>query len=231
MATIDYIPKTDSELLVWFNNFQSKFGAYGPTLGFTADDVTNISNDYDMLAFVIQTAEAGRNESQARISYRNALRDGPLGTVQPALPVIPPLPLPKTMVAPGIVPRVRATVARMKTHPAYTESIGTDLAVISTPVAPPTGPAKPSATATPEPGSAVRIDWVKGVFDGVIVEGQRGDETTWTLLGTDLQSPFNDTRGSLQSGVPEVRRYRLRYVKSDTPTGDYTDTIIVTTKP
>jgi hypothetical protein len=231
MPNTDYLPSTDSDLLVWFNNFQTKFGTYGPTLGFTAADVTGITDDYNTLAFAIHSAEAIRNESQARTSYKNVLRDGPIGTVQPALPSIPPLPVPATLAAPGIIPRVRSTVQRMKTHSGYTESIGNDLGVIATAVAPSSTPSKPTANAVAEPGSAVRIDWVKAGFDGVLVEGQRATESVWTLLGTDLKSPFNDTRAALQAGVPEVRRYRLRYVKGDTPTGDYTDTMTVTTTP
>ena len=227
----DYLPKTDNDLLVWFNNFQSKFGTYGPTLGFTAADVTGVTDDYNMLAFVIHAAEAVRNESQARTSYKTVLRDGPLGTIQPALPTIPPLPVPGTIVGPGIIPRLRAIVQRIKTQPPYTESIGNDLGIIATATGVSATTSRPTATATAEPGSAVRIDWVKAGFDGVLVEGQRAGEAAWTLLGMDLLSPYTDTRGPLQSGVPEMRRYRLRYVKGDVPVGDYTDTMTVTTTP
>ena len=231
MPNTDYLPKADNDLLVWFNSFQLKFATYGPTLGFTAADVTGISDDYKMLAYIVQAAELIRNESQARTSYKNVVRDGPLGTVQPTPPSVPTLTPPATIVAPGIIPRLRALVQRLKTHPGYTESIGTDLGIIATATAKPTTPAKPTATASAEPGSAARIDWVKGGFDGVLVESQRGDETVWTSLGTDLQSPYNDTRAPLHPGAPEVRRYRLRYLKSDEPTGDYSDTMTVTTTP
>jgi hypothetical protein len=231
MGTSDYLPKTDNDLLVWFNSFQLKFATYGPTLGFTAGDVTAVNDDYNMLAYLVSAAELKRNESQARTSYKNVVRDGPLGTVQPTPPSVPTLAPPATIVAPGIVPRLRALVQRLKTHPAYTESIGTDLGVIGAAVTAPTTTPKPSATATAEPGSTVRIDWVKSGFDGVLVEGQRGEETVWATLGTDLQSPYIDTRASLQPGVPEVRRYRLRYLKGDQPTGDNSDTITVTTTP
>ena len=230
MSSIDYLPRTDSDLLVWFNNFQAKFGGYALAVGMNANDLTAVTEDYEMLAFVVQAAEAVRNESQARINYRNVLRDGPIGTVQPVPPTVPTLSPPAVIAAPGIVPRMRAIVQRIKAHPHYTESMGTDLGIIG--VAAPSGtPSKPTATATAEPGSAVRIFWVKAGFDGVLVEGQRAAENVWTALGTDLQSPYTDTRAPLQPGVPEVRRYRLRYVKGDVPTGDYTDTMTVTTTP
>ncbi len=230
MANADYLPKADSELLVWFNSFQLKFATYGPTLGFTAADITKVSDDYNMLAYLVSSSELKRNESQARTSYKNVVRDGPAGVLQPTPPSAPTLDPPEIVVAPGIIPRLRALVQRLKTHPAYTESIGADLGVIGVATLP-TIAAKPNATATAEPGSGVRIDWVKGGFDGVLVESQRGVETAWTLLGTDLKSPYTDTRAALQPGVPEVRRYRLRYVKDDQPTGENSDTMTVTTTP
>ena len=230
MANFAYLPTSDSELLVWFNNFQSKFTTVGPVLGFTAADVTKVTNDYQMLAFVVEAAEAIRNQSLAYTSYKNTLRDGPIGTVMPGMPPAPSL-SPPDLVTPGIVPRLRALVQRIKAQPQYTETIGNNLGIIAAAAPPSATPSKPTATAAAEPGSAVRIDWVKAGFDGVLVEGQRASEALWTALGTDLQSPYNDTRAPLQPGVPEVRRYRLRYVKGDVPTGDYTDTITVTTTP
>ena len=66
----DYLPKTDSDLLVWFNNFRSKFPTYGPTMGFTGFEVSAVGDDYNMLVFVTNAAEAVRNESTARTRYR-----------------------------------------------------------------------------------------------------------------------------------------------------------------
>ena len=226
MRNTDYLPSTDSELLVWFHNFQLKFGGYAPTLGFTAADVTGVTDDYNMLAFVIQAAEVIRNESQARTTYKTVLRDGPLRAVPPALPTLPALPVPGTIVGPGIVPRMRAMVQRIRAQPSYTESMANDLGIIGTPAV---TPSKPLATAKAEPGFTVTIDWLKAGFDGVLVESRRSGETVWTSLATDLQSPYVDDREPLQPAVAEERLYRLRYLKGDEPIGDYSDTMTVTT--
>ena len=228
---IDFLPGPDSDLLIWLNNFHLKFPAYAPALGFTLAEVTAVTDDYNTLAFVVSAAEAVRNESQSRTSYKNVLRDGPVGTVAPTLPSAPTLTPPAAIVAPGIIPRLRAMVQRIKAHPSYTESMGLDLGLGAKSAAQATPPEKPSATAAAEPGSTVRINWVKAGFDGVLVESQRAGETVWTLLGTDTQSPYVDTRAPVQAGVPELRRYRLRYVKSDVPVGSYSDEMIVTTTP
>ena len=160
---------------------------HGPTLGFTATDVTKVTNDYQMLAFVVEAAEAIRNQSLAYTSYKNTLRDGPIGTVMPGMPPAPSL-SPPDLVTPGIVPRLRALVQRIKAQPQYNETIGNNLGIIAAAAPPSPTPSKPTATAAAEPGSAVRIDWVKAGFDGVLVEGQRASEALWTALGMDLQS-------------------------------------------
>ena len=229
MPNVDYLPTSDSHLLVWFNNFTSKFGTYAPALGFTAAEVTAVTDDYHMLTFVINGAEATRTASIMRTSYKNVLRDGPIGTVQPNPPTIPSVPVPATIVPPGILPRMRALVQRIKAQPAYTDTIGNDLGIVGTDSA--VTRTKPGVDVTPEPGSVVRIDWIKAGYDGVLVESQRGDEVVWTSLGVDMQSPYTDSRNPLHPGAPEVRRYRLRYVQGDEPTGDYTDVVTVTTTP
>lgn len=37
------------------------------------------------------------------------------------------------------------------------------------------------------PNSVVRLDWTKGKFDGVSIEGQRGNEIVWTRLDRDFR--------------------------------------------
>jgi hypothetical protein len=71
------------------------------------------------------------------------------------------------------------------------------------------------------------FDWVKGPMDGVIIESSY-DGVTFTQLGLDLKSPFEDKRKNLKAGTPETRFYRFRYIKNDTPVGIYCDTIKVT---
>jgi hypothetical protein len=77
----------------------------------------------------------------------------------------------------------------------------------------------------------VRIEFVKGAFDGVVIEGRRKEETQWTMLGTDNYSPYLDTRPPRIAGESEVREYRLRYLLKDEPVGDWSDIISTSTTP
>lgn len=60
---------------------------------------------------------------------------------------------------------------------------------------------------------------------------QRAAEGTWTVLGTDNNSPYLDARAALVAGQPEVRRYRGRYIVNDVPVGNYSAVATVTTIP
>ena len=225
-----YLPTQDAQLVVWYNNFQLKFATYALTVGFVAADVTAVQNDYAMIAYIVNLAAVFKEEAKERNQYKDTFRDGPLGIVTPATPTIPTIAPPAAIPALGIVPRVRAIIQRIKAHPNYTAAMGQDMGIVA-PVSTPTGTPKPTATAEAQPTSQVLLKWVKGAYDGVQIESQRAGETTWTLIGMDTSSPYLDSRPPLVAGQPEVRRYRLRYFLNDTPTGNYSDIVTVTTIP
>ena len=74
----------------------------------------------------------------------------------------------------------------------------------------------------------VILDWVKATLDGVIVMGSY-DGTSYTQIGTDTKSPFEDTRPnqSAAPAKPEVRFYKMRYIKNDKPVGLFSDVVKV----
>ena len=85
----------------------------------------------------------------------------------------------------------------------------------------------------------VILDWVKATLDGVIVMGSY-DGSAYTQIGTDTKSPFEDTRPNQSaapaalaappppsSAKPEVRFYKMRYIKNDKPVGLFSDVVKV----
>jgi hypothetical protein len=122
-------------------------------------------------------------------------------------------------------------VRRLKVQTNYTPPVGIVLRVIA--------PESTAATANMRPpklkgralaNSVVRLDWAKGKFAGVIVEGQYTD-TGWTEIGRDSHPPFIDTRPPREAGKPEVRRYRMIYMLKDEAVGDYSYIVDVSTIP
>jgi hypothetical protein len=145
-------------------------------------------------------------------------------TVTPAVPAVP---------APGrgVLTRVRSTVKRVKGAAAYTESIGQALRIVPTgaPVDPET--AKPAAKARPLPMFQAQVRWNKQIFPGVLVQSQRDGENAWSDLGVRTGKAFVDERPPVEPGKPEVRHYRLIYVKDDETVGQWSDVVTATVQP
>jgi hypothetical protein len=146
------------------------------------------------------------------------------------LPERPILPAPPAeLVMPGIISRIRAVIGRIKAHPGYTDAIGEQLQIVGSKTDDlNVAEAKPTFKAAPSVGK-VTLDWTKGDLDGVVIEGQRGAETTYTLLDKDFKSPFVDMRPNLTAGQPEVRRYRMIYLLDDAVVGTYSNEVAITT--
>jgi hypothetical protein len=226
MAKDDWLPNREDELLPWFNNFNTKIPGYALTLDLNPGDVTTVADDSAMLEFAVNGVAIYKAEQREWVDFKNLELYGPFGRPTPAVPTVPTL-VPPTVVAPGIIPRTRALVARIKAHPNYTEVIGEDLGIIGAEQAE-VDQVKPDGRAEALPNHEVRISFVKRGHDGVDVESQRAAETTWTYLAFDGFSPYVDNRPPLVAGQPEERRYRLRYRDNDVPVGEYSDIFVVT---
>jgi hypothetical protein len=229
------IPRTDNELMLWYRNFAPRFAAHATALGFSQADVDAVQADAAMLSYLVgDLLPAYTSALQARTSYKNLIKDGPVGSPGGTMPPAPTLAAAPASVAPGIVPRLRQLVARIKVAPGYTDSIGLDLGIGGPDTGSPSAPAssaKPAPKATALDGSRVRIEFGKGGFDGVRIEARRAGETGWQSLGTDNYSPYTDERPPLEAGKPEVREYRLRYIQRDESVGEWSDIITATTRP
>lgn len=236
------IPQSDPDLLLWAKNFLQTFPGEAPRLGFTAEEIGAVTDDLQSLVYALELIPQLRSKLQELTAYKNLLRDGnaspgseagsPTGAV-PSLAL--PSPPPKT-VAPGIVPRITAVVQRAHASPRCTEAVQKLLGITGPPgptsnAATLLGQVAPKAKTACLPSGEVRIEFVRGDSDGVVVESRRGDETEWKHLAVDRFSPYVDTRQPLKAGQPERREYRLRYLDEDDPVGPYSDVIVVHTMP
>ena len=71
----------------------------------------------------------------------------------------------------------------------------------------------------------VIIDFIKGTLEGVLIFGSY-DGVTFTQIGKDTHSPFEDTRSNASDGA-ETRYYKLRYFVKDAPVGLESDIVKV----
>lgn len=234
------IPLAENERLSWAANFETWFPALGADVGFSSAETTAAVNDAAMMRFVIETARNAAAHSKSATAYKNIILGGTdAGTNSPEAPNFLAVDAPAVLTTAGILGRLSGIAARIKAHPNYTDTIGERL-LIATPGKSDSGSAhgvfdddtKPAnVKATAMTGSVVRLDWVKGKFDGVFIDAQRGDETVWARLDFDMRSPYEDTRPALAVGKPEERRYRLIYFIDNQPVGSWSDVIIAITQP
>jgi hypothetical protein len=228
------IPRTEPALAIWLKNFGQAFAVHGPTLGFTAAEVAAVEADVAMLQYVISDLVPNfKSGLEARYSYKELIKNGPVGAPTSAPPPLPATGAAPATVAPGVMPRLRLIIQHIKSAPAYTTEIGDDLGITGKGEGDEvdTDTAKPKLKATALTGHVVRVEFNKSIFDGVWIESKRKGDADWMPLGIDLHSPYIDTRPPAQAGTPEAREYRARFYDNDMPTGAWSDSVSVTTIP
>lgn len=224
-----WLPKAQALRLVWLENYKLKLAIYVGTAGITVADVTLAEDAYDAYAWTIARNEQLRALKEDLTAFKDILADGPIGTPLGAYPAAPVFPAAPGAVSAGIFPQIILQADRIRNTTGYTRPIGEDLGI--EPIGSSVTLGDPLFTALALPNSEVRLDWVKSIASGVLVESQRGNEVSWTVLGVDNYSPYLDARPALVPGQPEVRRYRIRYIVGDEAVGSYSAIVTVTTIP
>lgn len=85
---------------------------------------------------------------------------------------------------------------------------------------------KPKITGITILPAFVEIDWRKAGMDGVYVHGSY-DGNTFTQIGTDNRSPWEDRRPNQVLGEAETRWYKMQYMVADKPVGLFSDVVKV----
>lgn len=223
MPKSGYIPRTDKECAPWLSNFASKFAESATSLGFTAADVTALNNDSAMFSYLVSLVETYTTAKEQRVKYRDLIKNGPIGTPGGAMPVVPTVIPAPALVPPGILPRVKLLVARIKTSPTYTEAIGKGMGIIGAEQIADYTEVKPSIKLLMK-GGRVEVQWIKGDSDGIRIEVDRGTGT-WTFLATDTVPHYTDTAPITAAAT---WKYRAMYFVADEPVGLWSDVVSIT---
>lgn len=232
----DYLPTDEPGLDEWFQNWKLKMTESGSFHGFTSDEVKQAQDDGDMARNVITgtlTVETNRREF---VKFKRLMLYGSRNAPSPEYPTMnAPAPSPLNgELAAGIVERTRSFVRRLKESANYNEAVGADFRVL--PVESGSGiseeDAKPKLKGRALAQSNVDLDFVRGGFDGVEIERQRGENINdWQSIGRFYKSPAEDDAPPVAANTPETRRYRARFLKGNKPVGIYSDIISVVTQP
>ena len=224
------IPRSESELAPWLTNFGQKLATYATTLGITVPEVEQTQVEIDYLIYLINIRlPIVRQTQAATVEYKNFIMNGDPTIALPAtLPGTVPPPDYPAQVLPGVLTRLRKLIQTIKNRPAYTETIGQDLDILSS--ATTVYPDAPTITLTQAAAGAVTIGWNKAGWSGVRFQSRaKGGE--WSDIGIDLHSPFVDTRPLATPFQPEGREYRASYLDGDTPQATFSQVLEVTVAP
>jgi len=224
----DWLPASDGQLILWFKHFRDGCETYSGSLDLTAEDLMQVDADYKALAYMLDEIQALRAELQTRIDFKNVLRDGPEGSTLVQYPKGIILAEHPVAVRTGILPRLIRFVTKIKEAKGYNGEIGRELGI--EPLGVERIPSAPEHIVPVLVDGMVRLDFTKSLWQGVMIESQRGNEaqgSQWELLGTVFESPFVDARPLLEPAIAEARRYRLRYVDAANECGAYSQVVQV----
>jgi hypothetical protein len=198
----DYLPRADGDKIAWYNNYNTKIGADGPTVGLSAGDISAIQ------------AKIGAYLSQfnSLMQLKNTLKAATATT--------------RTMEK-ALLLDVRNQVARLKTHTGFTPAIAQNLDVVGEESAFDPDTFKPNLKVTVFPGT-VRAEFGKGETDGINLYCRLRGQTGWKFVARDTNSPYEDHTPLAQAGVPEEREYAARAVLNDVEIGLMSDIVSVT---
>jgi hypothetical protein len=222
-----YLPNADKDRVVWLKNFANKFSTLGAGLGFTAAEITAVSNDSAMFTYIVDYVEVFKNESNKRVAYKNLLATGDIGTPLGAVPGLPTVAAAPAPVPAGIFKRLAKVVARIKNHPTYNLSIGQDLGIISPDNSVDISEMKPAIKGAHDAGRPL-IKWKKGHADSLDIYVDRKDGKSFVFLANDSQPDYVDTFSLSPTQDAAVWDYKCIYKIGDEQVGEFSDTISIT---
>src|SRR6266478_6667040 len=212
MPKSDFIPRTDSDFLVWHDQFKTSVLAQAATFGLVAADTTPITNDNtDIHAKVTSVNSTSAIATQA-VADKNTSRA-------------------------NANKHARALTARIKAHPAYTVALGSLLGIEGPQDTTDLTTSKPTLAGVDQTGGVVELDFDKSISDGVNIYAKRDGDADFVFLAcraelrrrrardtASLAAPKSDEGGpyidnpdasGLVATKPELREYKAVYVQSD----------------
>ena len=220
MAKSYYLPKDDSGKAELLEHLANRLPAYAETLEISALDIAGLKADAEAFRDTIACTNAIQANARHWTAFKNLQRDGGV-SVNPR-PHAPDLPAPAQDVAPGIVPRLTALVARLKTARNYNEAIGRDLQIIGAEQAVATGDWKPALDIGIKAGHPV-IQWPKGDADAIEIWADRGDG--FSLAAIPTSADYTDTNAKPATGA--VWKYKAIYRLRDAQVGQWSGVVSV----
>lgn len=222
-----YLPTSDQDRKVWLDNFRLKLATHAATVGVSPATVTSVTDDANMWNYILGEVATFTAEKEERVEYKNLLRGGNENNPMPAAPGLPPAVVAPPVVKAGIFTRISKLVQVIKNHPAYTDSIGTDLGIIGADQLHDPDTLKPLLTGA-QLAEGVKVGWHKRFADSIDIYVDRG--AGFIFLANDTHPPYIDTVEVTAGAGAVIWKYKAVYRIADAPVGQFSDPIEVTVR-
>jgi hypothetical protein len=206
-----YLPTSDADKLIWFNNFSGKIATYAALVGISAAEITSVRNDFAAFQYMVNLLESYRQTLNNITSYKNLLKHASGTEHLGVLPTAPVFGTAPTAVAEGVFDRITKLAARIKSSLNYTESMGHDLGIISASTVIDVNALQPNLIVKLDVGRP-HIKCVKSPADALDLYVDRREGEGFRLIGRLLKTDYIDTTG-LPATTPLVEwDYKAMYV-------------------
>lgn len=199
---MDFIPRKDSDKLMWNKNLLATIDALGLAVGLDAAEITALKNAATANATAIELSNEAITASKTAVANKiTQLKKGDKV--------------------------IRPIINKVKASSNYTLAIGTTLRIIgdyTNKIDYKTY--KPKIKVSVMPGK-VRIDFIKKSFDGMNIYTRLQGQTTWEKLAYNSYSPYQDTRPLSDENTPEHRLYMAIGVVKDVEVTQESDMVDV----
>lgn len=230
-----WFPLSLQERAAWLQNFITVFTPIAISLGFTAAEVTALSQDNEDFQSIATTTVALDAFSKAVREFRISLTEGNIGDPPPVFPTEDFNGPPNNRPA-GMFQRLVEAVDRIRAAPAYTDEIGAALGIIpslSTPGAnTPEGLMKPIIKASESFSSyKFSVNVTRLGMPGFKVQIQRNGSAPWTDAAFATSNPCEVIITPTTPNQPERILVRAILLSKNLPVGEPSDPTYVTVNP
>jgi hypothetical protein len=225
----DYVNGPDGDYADQLDNFAEKLlnteyiAQYGYDTDFTDEATADAA--YNRFIYTKRTAALGYPKSWT--SKRNEARNGTGSTVS-VFPVGSDVSTPPTEVPPGSELRFRNKAQLLKENVATTEAAEIDLGISTVHSGTDTSTAKPVLTYEFVAGGHPMIHYIRGIYDGIELNVDRGDGHGMVLLDKISNTRYIDNGTLPAAGVSVVWKYQAIYRLSDGRIGNWSLIVPVT---
>jgi len=223
MTTNYFMPSTDSGKADLLDHLSSALPRYAALLDVSTVDVAALKVDADAFRYTLRAQTDVLAYGQHWTAYKNMLRDGGSGTADWPIALVLAEPVPPA-VSPGVIARLAALAAHIKTHKNYTSAIGQDLWLIGSSQVVDTSTWKPILNIQNQAGHPI-IVWSKGQASAIEIWVDRGDGNNFVLLAINTEPNTTDSSPLPVAGA--IWKYKAIYRLHDEPVGQWSDVLSV----